>query len=66
MSAGAPLSRSTSSRSFLKKKPQKFQSWYLKWTKAIRDEAKPLGFLEPESLKARNIFYAVSAARRPS
>jgi uncharacterized membrane protein len=47
-------------QSFLKKKPQKFQSWYQKWTKGIREEAKPLGFLEPESLKARNIFYAVS------
>lgn len=47
-------------QSFLKKKPQKFQAWYLKWTKGIREEAKPLGFLEPESLKARNIFYAVS------
>ncbi|MBE3129897.1 MAG: DUF2207 domain-containing protein, partial [Acidobacteria bacterium] len=47
-------------QSFLKKKPQKFQAWYTKWTKSIRDEAKPLGFLEPESLKARNLFYAVS------
>jgi uncharacterized membrane protein len=47
-------------QTFLKKKPQKFQAWYTKWTKAIRNETKPLRFLEPESLKARNIFYAVS------
>ncbi len=47
-------------QSFMKKKPQKFQTWYLKWTKGIREEAKSLGFLEPEGLKTRNIFYAVS------
>ena len=47
-------------QSFMKKKPQKFQTWYLKWTKGIREETKPLGFLEPEGLRARNIFYAVS------
>ena len=45
---------------FMKKKPQKFLSWYKKWTKGIHDEAKPLGFLEPEGLKARNRFYAGS------
>ncbi|MCK7480498.1 MAG: DUF2207 domain-containing protein [Candidatus Moduliflexus flocculans] len=45
---------------FLKKKPQKFQAWYHKWTRAVRDEAAALGFLEPESLRARNIFYAAS------
>jgi len=63
--SGVGLSRGASFtvdglQSYLKKKPQKFQAWYLKWTKSIRAETKPLGFLEPESLKARNIFYAVS------
>ena len=45
---------------FLKKHPQRFQTWYQKWTRAIKDEAKPLGFLEPGSLKARNRFYLFS------
>jgi len=47
-------------REFLKKKPHTFQSWQARWTKAIRAEAKPLGFLEPASLRARNVFYAVT------
>jgi Predicted membrane protein (DUF2207) C-terminal domain/Predicted membrane protein (DUF2207) N-terminal domain len=42
---------------YLKRHPQKFQSWYRDWTKGIKAETKPLGFLEPESVRARNRFY---------
>lgn len=45
---------------YLKKSPQKFQSFYRDWTKAVKAEAKPLGFLEPESLRARNRFYLLT------
>ena len=45
---------------YLKKHPQKFQTWYLKWAKSIRQEGKAMGLLEPESLRARNRFYAFS------
>ncbi|HDT12950.1 MAG TPA: DUF2207 domain-containing protein, partial [Candidatus Aminicenantes bacterium] len=41
----------------LKKHPRRFQAWYQKWTKAVKEETKPLGFLEPASLEARNRFY---------
>lgn len=47
-------------QSFLKKNPTRFQSWYRKWTKDIRKEADGLGFIEPQSLKGRNIFLAVT------
>jgi len=47
-------------KSYLKKKPQKFQKWYLQWRKQIQTESKKLRFLEPESMKIRNIFYAVT------
>jgi uncharacterized membrane protein len=47
-------------KNYLKKKPQKFQAWYQAWIKSVRQEAKGLNFLEPESLKARNIFLAAS------
>ncbi|TRZ88968.1 DUF2207 domain-containing protein, partial [bacterium] len=47
-------------KDYLKKKPQKFQTWYLAWVKSIKEEAKPLQFIEPESLRARNIFLIVS------
>ncbi|MBN2409563.1 MAG: DUF2207 domain-containing protein [Candidatus Aminicenantes bacterium] len=47
-------------QSFLKKNPTRFQSWYRKWTKDIRKEADGLGFIEPQSLKCRNIFLAVT------
>ncbi len=47
-------------QSYLKKNPRRFQSWYQKWDKDIRKEATELGFIEPESLKLRNIFLAVT------
>jgi uncharacterized membrane protein len=47
-------------KDYLKKKPQKFQTWYLAWVKSIKEEAKPLQFIEPESLRARNVFLIVS------
>jgi len=47
-------------KEYLRKKAQEFQKWYGSWTKSIKEEARPLGFLEPESLKARNLFLAVS------
>jgi uncharacterized membrane protein len=47
-------------KDYLRKEPQEFQKWYQDWGKEIKDEAKPLGFLEPESLRARNRFLAAS------
>ncbi|MGA2533667.1 MAG: DUF2207 domain-containing protein [Candidatus Aminicenantales bacterium] len=47
-------------KDYLKKEPQEFQKWYRDWTKQIKAETKPLGFLEPESVRARNIFLVVS------
>ena len=47
-------------KDYLKKEPQEFQKWYRGWTKQIKDETKPLKFLEPESVRARNIFLVVS------
>ena len=47
-------------KNYMKKKPQKFQSWYLTWVKSIDREATRLQFIEPQSLKARNVFLAVS------
>ncbi|MGB7294504.1 MAG: DUF2207 domain-containing protein, partial [Candidatus Aminicenantales bacterium] len=47
-------------RSFLKKNPRRFQAWYQKWAKDIRKEASGLRFIEPESLRHRNVFLAVT------
>jgi len=47
-------------RGYLKKNAREFQTWYRAWAKGIRKEAAKLQFIEPESLKARNIFLAVS------
>ena len=46
-------------KSYLKKNPQKFQAWYKAWQKAVKSEAQPLGFIEPQSQKAMVIFLAV-------
>ncbi|MGB8957719.1 MAG: DUF2207 domain-containing protein, partial [Candidatus Aminicenantales bacterium] len=56
MSKGASLTVDEL-QDYLKKNPQKFQTWYRAWTKAVKDEVKPLRFLEPESVRARNRFY---------
>ncbi len=45
---------------YLKKKPLEFQKWFKDWTSKVKEEAKKRGFIEPQSLKARNIFLAVS------
>jgi uncharacterized membrane protein len=45
---------------YLKKNPSRFQSWYQKWAKGIRKEAAELKFIEPVSLRLRNIFLAVT------
>ena len=47
-------------KDYLKKEPQEFQKWYWDWTKQVKEETKPLKFLEPESMRARNIFLVVS------
>ncbi|MHB8094765.1 MAG: DUF2207 family protein [Candidatus Aminicenantales bacterium] len=47
-------------KDYLKKKAPKFQTWYLAWAKSIAKEAKSRQFIEPESLRARNVFLAVS------
>lgn len=47
-------------KAFFKKKPQAFQTWYRRWSKSINQESKRLRFIEPQSLKVRNIFLAVT------
>ncbi|MBM3284683.1 MAG: DUF2207 domain-containing protein [Candidatus Aminicenantes bacterium] len=47
-------------KGFLKKKPQTFQEWYRGWTKKIDKEARKLQFIEPKSLKVRNVFLAAT------
>ncbi len=48
-------------KSWLKKNPAKFQAWFRAWGEAIKAEGKALAFIEPESLKRRNRFIAVTA-----
>jgi len=43
-------------KKYLKRNPQKFRKWYEAWSKSIKEEGKKLGFIEPESLRARTIF----------
>jgi len=47
-------------KSYLKKNAREFQTWYQAWAKKVREEAAKLQFIEPQSLKARNIFLAVT------
>ena len=47
-------------QSYLKKNPREFQTWYQAWAKDIRKEAAKLQFIEPRSLKTRNVFLAVT------
>jgi uncharacterized membrane protein len=47
-------------QSYLKKNPRRFQSWYQKWAKDIRKKATELAFIEPASLRLRNVFLAVT------
>ena len=47
-------------KDYLKKNPREFQTWYQAWIKNVRQEAAKLRFIEPQSLKARNIFLAVT------
>jgi uncharacterized membrane protein len=46
-------------KAYLKKRPQKFQTWYRAWQKAVKEETKPLGFIEPQSQKKMTLFLAV-------
>ncbi|MGB9765438.1 MAG: DUF2207 family protein [Candidatus Saccharicenans sp.] len=45
---------------YLKKVPAEFQSFFRSWTKEVDQEAKKLGFIEPASLKAYNLFLIFS------
>jgi uncharacterized membrane protein len=47
-------------QSYLKKNQREFQTWYQAWAKLIRKEAAKLQFIEPRSLKTRNVFLAVT------
>ena len=47
-------------QSYLKKNPREFQTWYQAWAKGIRKQAARLQFIERQSLKARNVFLAVT------
>lgn len=47
-------------KKYLKKKPQKFQTWYRGWAKKVDGEAKRLQFIEPKSIRSRNVFLAAT------
>ncbi len=47
-------------KAYLKRNPQKFQRWHEAWTKSVKAEGTALGFIEPESLRARNVFAIVT------
>jgi len=47
-------------KSWLKKNPQKFQTWFKAWGEEIKAEGKSLDFVEPASLKRRNRFIAAT------
>jgi uncharacterized membrane protein len=47
-------------KTYLKRNPQKFRKWYEAWSASIKEEGKKLGFIEPESLRARNLFAIVT------
>jgi uncharacterized membrane protein len=47
-------------KDYLKKNAREFQTWYQAWVKDVRKEAAKLQFIEPQSLKARNFFLAVT------
>jgi uncharacterized membrane protein len=47
-------------KDYLKESPKEFQKWYKKWSKMIKAKSKELQFIEPKSMKARNIFMAVT------
>ena len=47
-------------KEYFKKRPQKFQTWYQEWAKTIKQESKRFQFIEPQSLKMRNIFLGVT------
>ena len=47
-------------KKYLKRHPQEFQAWFQAWTRDVKAEAKDRGFIEPESLRRRNVFLAVT------
>jgi len=47
-------------KKYFKKHPQRFQKWFQEWRKTVKQEAKDLRFIEPPSLRMRNIFIAVT------
>lgn len=47
-------------RKYFEKEPQAFQKWYKEWTNKIQVESKKFQFIEPASLRMRNIFLAAT------
>jgi len=47
-------------KSYLEKKPQKFQTWFKEWSQKIKKEALEKEFIEPASIKKRNLFLAIT------
>ncbi|MFQ5721033.1 MAG: DUF2207 domain-containing protein [Candidatus Aminicenantales bacterium] len=45
---------------YLKKEPRSFQKWFQKWQKEIKQESKKLQFIEPLSIRVKNVFLVVS------
>ena len=47
-------------KKYFRSHPQKFQKWYQAWAKTIKAEAKRREFIEPPSLRLRNLFAFVT------
>ena len=47
-------------KKYFEKKPQAFQKWYKEWTNKVQAESKKFQFIEPASIKMRNIFLAAT------
>ncbi|MBM3297810.1 MAG: DUF2207 domain-containing protein, partial [Candidatus Aminicenantes bacterium] len=47
-------------KAWLKRNPRIFQSWFRSWSQSIKSEGRARGFVEPESIRLRNVFLAVA------
>lgn len=47
-------------KKYFEKKPQTFQKWYKEWMNKVQTESKKFQFIEPASIKMRNIFMAAT------
>lgn len=45
---------------YLKKHPAEYQQWFRQWQKEVQQEARKLGFVEPESRRLSQVFLIIS------